>query len=144
MVKKITATAILVLLVAACAEPGVGPAPKAYGNVPVQERMPVPQDPSAVIVLAVAPAKVQVDSAQNQRTAPVAGGPATASRVPGLVLADGVGITYSDHGFTFNTAQVGRVCEFAPGKAKILLPSSAEIRIQPNATCPTSVKTASG
>ena len=132
MVKKIAAAAILVLLVAACAEPGIAPAPKIYGNAPVQERMPVPQDPSAVIVLAVAPAKVQVDNAQDQRTTHVAGGP---------VLADGVGITYSDHGFTFNTAQVGRVCEFAPGKAKILLPSSAEIRIQPNATCPSSGKT---
>lgn len=63
-------------------------------------------------------------------------GLAAGSLVPGKVLVDGVSITYEDQGRTFNSAQVGRVCEFTSGKAVVISTSANETRIQPNATCP--------
>jgi outer membrane lipoprotein SlyB len=63
-------------------------------------------------------------------------GAAAGSMVPDAVLVDGVSITYVDHGQTFNSAQVGRMCEFAPGRAVMISTTPTETRIQPNATCP--------
>jgi len=60
----------------------------------------------------------------------------TGSLVPGEVLVDGVSITYVDHGSTFNSAQVGRLCEYRPGQAIMVATSPSETRIQPNTTCP--------
>lgn len=67
-------------------------------------------------------------------------GAAAGSLVPGQVLVDGVSITYSDHGSTFNSAQVGRMCQYAPGQAIMVSTSPTETRIQSNATCPTPAK----
>jgi hypothetical protein len=63
-------------------------------------------------------------------------GALTGSLVPGQVLVDGVSITYEDHGSTYSSAQVGRLCEFVPGRALLISPTQTETRIQPNATCP--------
>jgi outer membrane lipoprotein SlyB len=67
-------------------------------------------------------------------------GAAAGSLVPGQVLVDGVSITYTQHGETFNSAQVGRLCEYAPGQAIMISTSAMETRIQPNATCPPPAK----
>jgi outer membrane lipoprotein SlyB len=67
-------------------------------------------------------------------------GAAAGSLVPGQVLVDGVSITYTQHGQTFNSAQVGRLCEYAPGQAIMISTSATETRIQPNATCPPPAK----
>jgi outer membrane lipoprotein SlyB len=64
------------------------------------------------------------------------------SLVPGQVLVDGVSITYVDHGSTFSSAQVGRMCEYVPGKAVVISTSPTETRIQPNASCPPAPKKA--
>lgn len=54
-----------------------------------------------------------------------AGGPAQA-------LVDGVQLTFRMGDRIFNSAQVGRVCEFKPGLAVMVSPSPNETRIQPN------------
>lgn len=58
------------------------------------------------------------------------------SLVPDKILVEGVSITYEMNGRTLNSAQVGRNCEYAPGKAVLVSTSPIETRIQPNATCP--------
>jgi outer membrane lipoprotein SlyB len=58
------------------------------------------------------------------------------SLVPGKVLVDGVSLTYVENGKTFNSAQVGKTCEFQPGKAIVVSASPTETRIQPNSQCP--------
>jgi outer membrane lipoprotein SlyB len=58
------------------------------------------------------------------------------SLVPATTLVDGVSLTYEDHGKTLNSAQIGRLCEFKPGKAIVISPSEHETRVQPNTTCP--------
>jgi outer membrane lipoprotein SlyB len=54
------------------------------------------------------------------------------SLVPATTLVDGVSLTYTDHGRTLNSAQVGRACEFKPGKAIVISTGGNETRIQPN------------
>ncbi|KTT58944.1 hypothetical protein SB8_06190 [Pseudomonas oryzihabitans] len=63
-------------------------------------------------------------------------GAAGGSVLPHTRLVDGVSITYADAGETFNSAQVGAPCQFAPGAAIMVASSPTETRIQPNATCP--------
>ena len=70
-----------------------------------------------------------------------AAGASAGSLVPDKVLVDGVSITYVDHGRTLNSAQVGKMCEFAPGKAVVISTGPGETRIQPNTTCPLPQKT---
>ncbi len=67
----------------------------------------------------------------------VAGG----SIVPDSVLVAGVSITYVEDGQTFNSAQVGKVCEYVPGRAIMIETSPTVTRIQPNASCPVITKT---
>lgn len=68
-----------------------------------------------------------------------AGGGAIAGNalVKDKVLVDGVTITYIENNKTLSSTQVGKACEFAPGKpALIVSMSNKETRIQPNSTCP--------
>jgi len=64
------------------------------------------------------------------------GGAALGSLVPAKVLVPGVSLTYVLHGRTLHSAQVGRLCEYVPGKAVMVSTNPNETRIQPNATCP--------
>lgn len=66
-------------------------------------------------------------------------GLAGASMVSDKILVDGVSLAFTDEtGKTLNSAQVGRQCEFRPGKAIMISTSATETRIQPNnlAACP--------
>jgi outer membrane lipoprotein SlyB len=65
------------------------------------------------------------------------GGVAAGSLVSDKVLVDGVSITYEYHHNTFNSAQVGKLCQFEPGKAIVISTGPTSTRVQPNATCPT-------
>ena len=58
------------------------------------------------------------------------------SLVPGKVLVDGVSLTYVQNGKTFNSAQVGKICEFQPGRAIVVSANPNETRIQANSQCP--------
>lgn len=128
------------------------------------------QDATTIKILAIMPAKIEVDNAKAQQTAQVMGGilgavggalagnqfknyrdeatiggavgggaigaAAGTALVDTKILVDGVSITYEDDGKTKNTAQVGKLCEFAAGTAVVVMTSAQERRIQPNATCP--------
>jgi outer membrane lipoprotein SlyB len=65
-----------------------------------------------------------------------AGGVAAGSIVSDKTLVEGVSIAYEYEGKTLNSAQVGKLCEYTPGKAVVISTSPTETRIQPNATCP--------
>jgi outer membrane lipoprotein SlyB len=67
-------------------------------------------------------------------------GAAAGSLVPGQVLVDGVSITYTEHGSTFSSVQVGRTCEYVPGQAIMIATTPTETRIQPNHECPPPAK----
>ncbi len=128
------------------------------------------QAAKTVKILAVLPAKIEVDNAEGKKNAQMIGGvlgalaggiignknthhsssgtmtgvlaggavgAAGGSLVKDKVLVDGVSITYIEDGQTYNSAQVGKVCEFTPGTALVISSDGAETRIQPNATCPT-------
>ena len=82
---------------------------------------------------------VQNRSASTRLVGGVAGagvGALAGSAVPGKVLIDGVSLTYVENGKTFNSAQVGKICEFKPGKAIVIAASPNETRIQSNSQCP--------
>lgn len=128
------------------------------------------QAAKTVKILAVLPAKIEVDNTEAKKNAQMIGGvlgalaggvignknthSSTSGTVTGAVaggavgvaggslvkdktLVDGVSITYIEDGQTYNSAQVGHVCEFTPGTALVISSDGAETRIQPNATCPT-------
>ena len=65
-----------------------------------------------------------------------AAGVAAGSLVPDKMLVEGVSITYKYKGKVLHSAQVGRKCEFKPGKAVVISTAEKETRVQPNATCP--------
>jgi outer membrane lipoprotein SlyB len=78
-------------------------------------------------------------SANTRVAGAVAGGAVggvAGSLVPGKVLVDGVSLTYVENGKTFNSAQVGKTCEFKPGKAIVVSANPNETRIQSNSQCP--------
>jgi outer membrane lipoprotein SlyB len=78
-------------------------------------------------------------SANTRLVGGVAGagvGGVAGSLVPGRVLVDGVSLTYVENGKTFNSAQVGKPCDFKPGKAIVVSTTPTETRIQPNSECP--------
>lgn len=58
------------------------------------------------------------------------------SLVSDKVLVDGVSLTYTQNGHTFNSAQVGKLCEYKPGRAIMIMTSASVTRIQPNSACP--------
>ena len=153
------------LVLAGCQTPGANLASNAYQADQVNTR----QAAKIVTILAVMPAKVEVDNTQAKQTAQLVGGilgaalgavagnnvgahstansalgmvaggvvgASAGSLEPGKVLVNGVSITYEDGKRTFNSAQVGKLCQFTPGKAVMVSTSPMDTRIQPNATCP--------
>lgn len=153
------------LFLSGCQTPGEN----LQANVYKENQVNSTQEAKVVKILAVMPAKIEVDNSQNQKSAETVGallgavggavlgnqisgqkgigtvvgaagggigGAAVGSLVPGKVLVNGVSITYVYKGKTLNSAQVGRLCEYAPGKAVVISSSPTETRIQPNATCP--------
>jgi outer membrane lipoprotein SlyB len=152
-------------MLAGCQATGDQYAANVYSAGQVNSR----QAAKVVTVLAVLPAKVAVDNTQNKQRAQVAGallgavagafagnavghggallggaagagvGAATGSLVNDTTLVDGVSLTYNDAGNVFNSAQVGKLCEYKPGSAVMVSTGPTETRIQPNATCPVPV-----
>jgi outer membrane lipoprotein SlyB len=127
------------------------------------------QAAKTVKILAVLPARIEVDNTEGKQNAQMIGGVLGAiaggvlgnkttnhsgsgtavgavagagvgavggSLVKDKVLVDGVSITYVEDGQTYNSAQVGKTCEFTPGVALVVSSDGAETRLQPNATCP--------
>lgn len=65
-----------------------------------------------------------------------AAGAGAGSLVPGKVMVDGVSLTYTQDGHTYNSAQVGKTCEYKPGQAIMVMTNANVTRIQANASCP--------
>lgn len=153
----------LAMTLAGCATPGANLASNVYTADQVNSR----QKAEVITILAVTPARVQVDNTQAKKASELVGGllgavagaavgrnvgdrnnttigavaggatgVAAGSLVSDKTLVNGVSITYEDNGQTFNSAQVGMLCQFAPGKAILISTSANVTRIQPNATCP--------
>lgn len=156
----------LTLTLTACQTPGDEARADVYSADQVNSR----QAAKVVQILAVMPARVQVDNSANQRTAQLAGGVlgalggaflggglahhnvlatgtvgalgggalgvAGGSLVPGQVLVPGVSITFEEEGQNFNSAQVGKLCEYMPGRAIVIETSPTTTRVQPNTSCP--------
>ncbi|MDE3015772.1 MAG: hypothetical protein KGI29_02480 [Pseudomonadota bacterium] len=172
MLKKSSSTIAAIACVAllsGCMANGQQYASDVYQAGQVNEQ----QEAKTVRILAVLPAKIEVDNTQGQKNAQVIGGllgalggavaghqiaqnggqgavvggasgaavgVAAGSLVSNKVLVKGVSITYTHHHKTYNSAQVGRLCEFKPGVAIMITTKAHETRIQPNATCPKAEK----
>ncbi|XAO72115.1 MAG: hypothetical protein AAYR33_04230 [Acetobacteraceae bacterium] len=63
-------------------------------------------------------------------------GAAAGSIVPDTTFVNGVQIAYKDGNAMYSSAQVGRLCEFAPGQAMLVAMTRTETRVQPNHQCP--------
>lgn len=150
------------LALGACASTGDSHRADVYSASEVNQR----QEVKTVQLIAVMPARVEVDNSENLRRAQTVGaiagaiaggvagahmdsqvvaggavgggvGAAAGSMVSSTKLVDGVSLTYSYEGKTYNSAQVGEVCEYAPGLAVMVSQTEYETRIQPNAVCAT-------
>jgi outer membrane lipoprotein SlyB len=163
---SIKISVLLVLSLTGCQAPGEN----LKANVYRADQVNTAQAAMIANILAVLPAKIEADNAQQKQAAQlvggllgvVAGGVAgsnllnhnkvggttlgavgggtvgvmAGSLVPDKILVERVSITYEMNGKTLNSAQVGRSCEFIPGKAVLVSTGPTETRIQPNATCP--------
>lgn len=123
------------------------------------------QAADTVDVLSVMPARVQVDNREAKKGAQIAatiglaiiggllgahsgnagagalagglGGAIGGGAISNTTMVDGVSIAYrTSAGQVFNSAQVGKLCEFKPGMAIVISAASNETRVQPNSTCP--------
>ena len=166
--KKITLSVIALTisaLITGCSTSGEQYQANVYTAGQVNSR----QAAKTVQILAVLPARIEVDNAEGKQNAQMIGGvlgaiaggvlgnkttnhsgsgtavgavagagvgAAGGSLVKDKVLVDGVSITYVEDGQTYNSAQVGKICEFTPGVALVISSDGAETRLQPNATCP--------
>lgn len=64
-------------------------------------------------------------------------GSAAGKLTPGKTLVQGVSLAYVNQaGKTLNSVEVGKPCQFHPGKAIMIQTGPGVTRIQPNATCP--------
>ncbi|ACQ94400.1 17 kDa surface antigen [Tolumonas auensis DSM 9187] len=166
--KKITLSVIALTIsamIAGCSTSGEQYQANVYTAGQVNSR----QAAKTVKILAVLPARIEVDNTEGKQNAQMIGGVLGAiaggvlgnkttnhsgsgtavgavagagvgavggSLVKDKVLVDGVAITYVEDGETYNSAQVGKTCEFTPGVALVVSSDGAETRLQPNATCP--------
>lgn len=148
-------------LLAGCAQPGAD----LQANVYQADQVNQTQNAKVIDILSLSPAKVEVNNAQNQKEAEVAGGligalaggiagnqmgnntaagglvggvagAAAGSLVPGSTLVPGVTIGYSEAGKILTSTQVGQMCEFQFGRALVVSTQANETRVQPNAACP--------
>lgn len=124
------------------------------------------QTAKTVQILAIMPAKVEVENTQGKQAAQVGGaifgallgalvghsingtqtvtgaavggvtGAAAGSLASNTTLVDGVSLTYQDEYKTLNSAQVGRTCEYKLGLAVVIGTGPYETRIQPNNEIP--------
>lgn len=158
---KMLVGAVSLLALSACTRPGADLQANVYSANQVNRA----QKATVVKILAVLPAKIEVSNTQERAGAQVigamlgaaagaalgghfggaavggalAGGAAGAvggSLVPGRTLVPGVSLTYTLHGQTLNSAQVGKLCQFKPGQAIMVSTGPDSTRIQPDAVCP--------
>lgn len=158
-IKSILSLFIIAGLVG-CQNPGQQYEASSYNVNELNQR----QEAKTIQIIAVLPAKVEVDNSELKNDATKFGALAGAiggaligrnqgeafaggaiggvtggllgSAVSGKTLVDGVTITYSENNQIFTSTQVGRTCQFKPGTALVVIPKPNQTRVQPNATCP--------
>ncbi len=156
----ITKVFVVMLLLSSCKTTGSEHRADVYKSSQVNKQ----QEVKTVKLIAIMPAKVEVDNSEAVKKAQVglgllgslaggilgassheattgvilggAAGVAGGTMVSEKVLVEGVSLTYTYNGKTYNSAQVGQKCEYTPGTAIMVSQKNKETRIQPNATCP--------
>ena len=152
MNKKIAACGALsaALLLAGCANDGTAYRSDVYWAGQVNQA----QEVKTVQIIAVMPARITVDNRRDRNDSATMGTilGALAGAAVGAVVSDspdavvagkgmsgrsenfveGVQITFRYDNKIFNSAQVGRVCEYKTGTAIMVSPAPNETRIQPN------------
>jgi len=158
---KVLAAGLVTIGLAGFAQPGAD----IQSNVYQADQVNQAQAANIVNILAVLPAKVEVNDPGRREGAQIFGtllgaaagaalgsgignaaiggaaaggvaGLAAGSVVSGKTLVAGVSLTYTFNGHTLNSAQVGQMCQFKPGQAIMVSTGPTSTRIQPNATCP--------
>ncbi|VVP61673.1 hypothetical protein PS870_06412 [Pseudomonas fluorescens] len=167
MLKKTLAVIALATLVAGCQSTGE----QYQADVFDASQVNTKQAAKTVTIISVTPAKIKVSNESNRKAATLVGGLIGAvgggalgaghnrdtaliggvaggatgalagSMVNDTTLVPGVLLGYSEAGKIYTSTQVGKPCEFAPGKISLMVQMlSNETRIQPNATCPPPAK----
>lgn len=158
MLRAISFASLITL--AACVDPGATHKANTFKAGEVNKR----QEVKTVTIMAITAAKVEVSNKRNQEIAESvgfvlgallggaiggsnsrSGGGATAGAIVGAEtgrlgqgrtkLVDGVQIVYREGNRVLQSAQVGKLCEFAPGPALVTVTQSEETRVQSNHTC---------
>ena len=96
------------------------------------------QAAEVIEIIAILPAQVEVDNTEAQKKRQILGailGAAVASTTENTVLVEGVTLTFVQDSKTYSSSQVGRACEFKPGRAIMISMRADETRIQPNNSC---------
>lgn len=156
----VSALAVSVLTLTGCAS---GDQYKA--NVYRQGQVNQAQAAKMVQIMAINPAKIEVDNSQGKQAAQIGGailgallggvagnnsnnvaagavaggvvGAAAGTMVSDKTLVDGVQLTYVENNRMLSSAQVGKMCEFKLGTALVISTGySTETRIQPNNEVP--------
>ena len=161
MKKLILAVAVVSTIAMTGCATGSNLASNSYAASQVNQR----QEATTIEILAVMPAKVQVDNSQNRKAVQTgafilgaiaggiigghqgaaalgalaggAGGAVAGSVVSDVNTVEGVSLAYRQSGRVFNSAQVGQMCQFKTGIAIMVSSGGNETRVQPNAECPT-------
>ena len=123
------------------------------------------QAAEVIEIIAILPAQVEVDNSEAQKKRQILGailgaaggaaignavggnntaaggllggaaGAVVASTTENTVLVEGVTLTFVQDSKTYSSSQVGRACEFKPGRAIMISMRADETRIQPNNSC---------
>jgi outer membrane lipoprotein SlyB len=123
------------------------------------------QAAEVIEIIAILPAQVEVDNTEAQKKRQILGailgaaggaaignavgnnntaaggllggaaGAVVASTTENTVLVEGVTLTFVQDSKTYSSSQVGRSCEFKPGRAIMISMRADETRIQPNHSC---------
>ncbi|KAE8178203.1 hypothetical protein [Photobacterium carnosum] len=121
------------------------------------------QEAKTINIIAVTPAKVQVDNKEAKKDVAAVGGflgsiagafignnqgetlvggvlggvtgGASSMLVSDKVMVDAVSLTYSENNKIYTSTQVGQACEFKPGVALVISTQANETRVQPNSVC---------
>jgi outer membrane lipoprotein SlyB len=149
------------LTISACTTTGDKYRASSYRSTQVNQK----QAAEVIEIIAILPAQVEVDNTEAQKKRQILGailgaaggaaignavggnntaaggllggaaGAVVASTTENTVLVEGVTLTFVQDSKTHSSSQVGRACEFKPGRAVMISMRADETRIQPNNSC---------
>jgi outer membrane lipoprotein SlyB len=122
------------LTISACTTTGDKYRASSYRSTQVNQK----QAAEVIEIIAILPAQVEVDNTEAQKKRQILGailGAAGGAAIGNTVLVEGVTLTFVQDSKTYSSSQVGRACEFKPGRAVMISMRADETRIQPNNSC---------